>query len=127
MNKRSAMFVAGGLVVALFVAGVAMAMGVTGPSADAKTTTSRREPIVQTRTRTVTVHKTANGDDDGAVIVKTLPADDATTPGHDGAYEDDDAYEDHESDDDESDDASEDHEDGGSDDDGTEDHESDDD
>jgi hypothetical protein len=81
MNKRSAMFVAAGLVLAMVVAGVAMAMGVTGPSTEAKTARSgRSEPIVKTVTRTVKVHKEAKADEGGGVIVRTLPAGDTPSP-----------------------------------------------
>src|SRR5215213_3171313 len=59
MKKRSAMVVAAGLVLALALAGLGLAMGITGPSADAKAPKPhhRRAPIVHTTTRTITVHK----------------------------------------------------------------------
>jgi hypothetical protein len=107
MNKRSAMFVAAGLVLSLLVAGIAMGMGVTGPSADAKTMSAKgQKPIVKTVTRTVTVHKKEKADGTvGAVIVKTLPASGSTSSPSGqtsaGGYEDDDQYEsdEHESED----------------------------
>ncbi len=59
MKQRSAMVVAAGLVVALALAGLGIAMGMTGPSADAKTAGKqlRKPPIVHTVNRTITVHK----------------------------------------------------------------------
>jgi hypothetical protein len=103
MNKRSAMFVAAGLVLSLLVAGLAMAMGVTGPSADAKTAARDRKPAVETVTRTVTIHKKATGQDAGTIVVTTgAPA--TSTSSDDGAFDDDDAFED--------DDRNDDHEDG---------------
>jgi len=59
MKQRSAMVVAAGLVLALALAGLGLAMGMTGPSADAKSPKlpHRRAPIVHTTTRTITVHK----------------------------------------------------------------------
>lgn len=58
MKPRSAMVVAGGLVLALALAGFGLAMGMTGPSADAKAPRPQhRPPIVHTTTRTITVHK----------------------------------------------------------------------
>jgi hypothetical protein len=61
MNKRSAMMVAAGLVLTLVVGGVAVAVGVVGPSTSAAgPRTVRREhprPIVKTKKRTVKVHR----------------------------------------------------------------------
>jgi cobalamin biosynthesis protein CobT len=116
MNKRSAMFVAAGLVLSLLVAGVAMSMGVTGPSADAKTVARSQKPIVKTTTRTVTIHKQAKGEAAaGAVIVRTTDPAGGTVAesGDDDQYESegmDDESEDQESEDQESEDQeSEDH------------------
>ena len=71
MKKRSAMFVAAGLVLAMIVAGVGFAMGMTGPTADAKKAplqvkASKQKPIVHTVTKTITIHKKAKATDDGA-------------------------------------------------------------
>ena len=62
MKQRSAMVVAAGLVMALALAGLGLAMGMTGPSADAKAPqrAQHRAPIVHTVTRTITVHKPAS-------------------------------------------------------------------
>ena len=61
MNKRSAMMVAAGLVLTLVVGGVAVAVGMVGPSTSAAgPRTVRREhpkPIVKTVKRTVKVHR----------------------------------------------------------------------
>jgi hypothetical protein len=90
MNKRSAMFVAAGLVLTMIVAGLAMAMGVTGPSADAKTTARQSKPIVHTTTRTVTVHKQAKGtDNSGTVIFRTSPSTGTSTSSSDDQFESD--------------------------------------
>ncbi|MGE5225635.1 MAG: hypothetical protein ACM3OO_02040 [Planctomycetaceae bacterium] len=72
MKKRSAMFVAAGLVLAMIVAGVGFAMGMTGPTADAKRAplqvkASKQKPIVHTVTKTITIHKKAKATDDGPV------------------------------------------------------------
>jgi hypothetical protein len=62
MNKRSAMMVAAGLVLTLVVGGVAVAVGMVGPSTSAAgpRTVRRQEqpkPIVKTTKRTVKVHQ----------------------------------------------------------------------
>jgi hypothetical protein len=61
MNKRSAMMVAAGLVLTLVVGGVAVAVGMVGPSTSAAGPRMvRREhpkPIVKTVKRTVKVHR----------------------------------------------------------------------
>jgi len=62
MNKRSAMMVAAGLVLTLVVGGVAVAVGMTGPSASSaqpKLTHKKNKPIIKTTKKTVTVHKKA--------------------------------------------------------------------
>jgi hypothetical protein len=63
MNRRSAVMLAGGLVLTLIVGGLAVATGLTGPAvSDAETLTggASAEPIVRTVRRTVTVHKKAD-------------------------------------------------------------------
>ncbi len=62
MNKRSAMLMAAGLVLAMLVGGVAIAVGLTGPAASAATPRVVKhhkapKPIVKTIRKTVTVHK----------------------------------------------------------------------
>jgi hypothetical protein len=64
MNKRSAMLVAAGLVLTLMVGGVAIAIGMTGPSASAASPKTakqhhKQKPIIKTIRRTVTIHKKA--------------------------------------------------------------------
>lgn len=102
MNKRSAMMVAAGLVLAMLVAGMAVAAGFTGPEASAGGSRTNgaietREPKVRTITETVTIHRKAKGDDDttAPVIVTQTPATPATSaPDVDDDGFDDDAYED---------------------------------
>jgi hypothetical protein len=63
MNRRSAVMLAGGLVLTLIVGGLAVATGLTGPAvSDAETLTGggSAEPIVRTVRRTVTVHRKAD-------------------------------------------------------------------
>ena len=79
MKQRSAMVVAGGLVMALALAGLGLAMGMTGPSADAKAPrrAQHKAPIVHTVTRTITIHKPASSTGD----VSTLSTGSAWTAG----------------------------------------------
>jgi hypothetical protein len=77
MNQRSAMLTAGGLVLAMVVAGVALAMGITGPSqAAANVSEGRhaRSPIVRTVNRTETVHRQAKSSGSSSGFVATAPA-----------------------------------------------------
>jgi hypothetical protein len=60
MNKRSAMLIAAGLVMTLIVGGVAISVGLTGPTsskAALRTSTRKAKPIVKVKKRTVTVHR----------------------------------------------------------------------
>jgi hypothetical protein len=74
MNKRSAMLVAAGLVLTLVVGGVAVAVGMTGPSASSAqpklTHHKKNKPIIKTTKKTITVHKKAKAQP-GAVV--TVP------------------------------------------------------
>ena len=65
MNKRSAVLMALGLTAALVVGGIAVAAG-SGPasgqaSSGTNAPTAKAKPIVKTRTRTVTIHRQADG------------------------------------------------------------------
>jgi hypothetical protein len=108
MKQRSAMLVAAGLVLALAVAGFGLAIGMTGPSADASAPRHHRKPIVHTVTHTVTVHKPASeGSSAPAGTVVTTSANTAMlSSGSDDSFEhetesdDDDAFEGGESGDD---------------------------
>ena len=79
MNKRSALMVAAGLILTLVVGGLAVAIGLTGPSVSSAVPRERRaavEPMVRTVRRTVTVHKQADPTR-GTVVqlaASTLPA-----------------------------------------------------
>jgi hypothetical protein len=61
MNKRSAMLMAAGLILTLIIGGVAMSVGLTGPTpSEAGPRAERRQtaaPIIKTVKHTLTVHK----------------------------------------------------------------------
>lgn len=116
MNKRSAMMVAGGLVLALLVAGMAVATGFTGPEAAANSSRVSRvkpepqKPEIHTITRTITVHKKADAPQSSVapapvVVTQTqapvAPASSDPSGYEDDGYGDDDQYEgeDHEGED----------------------------
>ena len=79
MNRRSALMVAAGLILTLVVGGLAVAIGLTGPSVSSAVPRARRaavEPMVRTVKRTVTVHRQADPTT-GTVVqlaASTLPA-----------------------------------------------------
>lgn len=114
MNKRSAMLMAAGLVLTLIVGGVAMSVGLTGPTpSEAGPRAERRQtaaPIIKTVKHTVTVHKRGSatpatgasgsssagsvsgsiGDDDGGYGDDAESEDHGEHSGDDGMGEDDD-------------------------------------
>ncbi len=75
MNKRSAMLMAAGLVLAMVVAGIAITAGLTGPSASAAAPRAVRhhplKPIVKTVHTTQTVHRKAPG---SSVVTRSTSA-----------------------------------------------------
>ena len=67
MNKRSAMLIAGGLVLAMGLAALAVSLGITGP-APAVAAQGRATPIVRVERRTVTIHRSADAPSAAALI-----------------------------------------------------------
>lgn len=121
MKKRSALLVAAGLVLTLIVGGLAVAVGLTGPSVStAVPRVDRRatsEPIVRTVRRKVTVHKKAEAKP-GEVVQIAAPATATTSSndlsqssGDDPSFGDDESHEssEHEDEDHGNEDHSEDH------------------
>ena len=77
MNKRSALFVAGGLVVTMLIAASAILMGVTGPSsahANVVPPHHKQKPVVKTIKRTVTVHEPALAPSTSTYVTSTTTA-----------------------------------------------------
>lgn len=111
MKKRSALMVAAGLVFTLVVGGLAVAIGITGPTVSGGTPRAGRsvEPEVRTVERTVTVHKKAKADGSSVVQVadpstttpSSSPSGSADSSSDDSSSEDYDSGE-HESEDHES-------------------------
>ena len=70
MNKRSAVIMALGLTAALVAGGVAFAAGIGPTAGEASTAVApavvKQDPLVRTRTRTVTIHR--QGDASGAGV-----------------------------------------------------------
>jgi hypothetical protein len=88
MNKRSAMLVAAGLVLTLIVGGVAIAVGMTGPSSSAASPKTvkqhkKQKPIIKTVRRTITVHKKAPA---AAVAAPVYAASSGTAPSTSSGY-----------------------------------------
>jgi len=59
MNKRSAMLIAAGLVLTLGIGGLAVSLGLTGPT-PVSAAAAGPERVVKVERRTVTVHRTAD-------------------------------------------------------------------
>lgn len=79
MNKRSAVLVASGLVLAMVSAAFGIMMGFTGPSSagtEGIRLHAHRKPVVKTVTDRRTVHKTAPGGTSGSstVVLTATPA-----------------------------------------------------
>lgn len=70
MNKRSAMLIAGGLVLAMGLAALAVSLGITGPTP--AVAQDRATPIVRIERRTVTVQGRADAPSAAALV----PSDD---------------------------------------------------
>jgi hypothetical protein len=107
MNKRSAVLVAAGLVVALIAGGLALGSGVVGPEPTAAVASAGRQqpdPRVRTIKRTIKVHRPAQaGNATGGTALSAGPS--ASTPSwsddsfdhedegdhdeHEGEFEDD--------------------------------------
>ncbi len=91
MNKRSASMVAAGLILTLVVGGLAVAIGLTGPSVSSAVPRAERtasKPVVRTVKRTVTVHKKAEPQTAGVVQV-AAPVVPATAPSTSTSMSDD--------------------------------------
>ena len=99
MNKRSAMLMAAGLVLTLIVGGVAMSVGLTGPTPSGATPRAEQRqtatPIIKTVRHTVTVHKrgsvtpaTGTSGSGSAGSVSGSTGDDRGSDSHDGQGED---------------------------------------
>lgn len=69
MTKRTAMLMAAGVVAALLGGSLALAFGLSGNTAAVADTPARRDPIVRTIHRTVTVDKQAKGSDQPVRVV----------------------------------------------------------
>jgi hypothetical protein len=76
MNKRSAMAIAAGMVVALIVGATAVSIGLGGPgTAAAGTERASGKPVVRTVHRTVTVHRPAKASPEArTVVISSAPA-----------------------------------------------------
>ena len=59
MNKRSAVLIAAGLVLTLGIGGLAVSLGLTGPSPVNAAGPVRPERVVKVERRTVTIHQKA--------------------------------------------------------------------
>ena len=91
MNKRSAVLIAAGLVLTLGIGGLAVSLGLTGPTPVNAVETARPERVVKVERRTVTVHRKAKAPS-AATVVLSAPAPgsgmgEATEDGYEGEHE----------------------------------------
>ena len=100
MKKRSAILMAAGLVVALLSGAVAMTIGLSGNGAAEAGDRAKRDPIVRTIKRTVTVHKDAKATDQASVQVVRLDSSSSATSDPSASESDDDGYDSESEDDD---------------------------
>jgi len=99
MNRRTAMVTSAGIVIAMLVAGLATTMGLTGPSADARSAGRRPAPRVRTTTETVTIHRKADAPSAAPAtyrVVQTAASGaSASSLEDDAAWDEEDEAEDH--------------------------------
>jgi hypothetical protein len=95
MKKRSALLMAAGLVVALVAGAVAMTIGFSGNGTAEAGSRAKRDPVVRTIRRTITVHKDAKATDQASVqVVQLSSSDPSTTSDSSGSEsESDDSFE----------------------------------
>jgi hypothetical protein len=91
VNKRSAVLIAAGLVLTLGIGGLAVSLGLTGPTPVNAVETARPERVVKVERRTVTVHRKAKASS-AATVVLSAPAPsagmaDGSGDGYEGEHE----------------------------------------
>jgi hypothetical protein len=69
VNKRSAVLIAAGLVLTLGIGGLAVWLGLTGPTPVNAVETARPERVVKVERRTVTVHRKAKATSAATVVL----------------------------------------------------------
>ncbi|HEX6264557.1 MAG TPA: hypothetical protein VF036_04675 [Actinomycetota bacterium] len=89
MNKRSAVLIAAGLVLTLAIGGLAVSLGLTGPTPVNAAGPARPERVVKVERRTVTIHQKA-GSPSAATVMLSAPASDPAIDGDsDDGYDED--------------------------------------
>jgi hypothetical protein len=73
VNKRSAVLIAAGLVLTLGIGGLAVSLGLTGPTPVNALETAQPERVVKVERRTVTIHRKAKASS-AATVVLSAPA-----------------------------------------------------
>ena len=96
MNKRSAAFIAAGLVAVLTLGGIAFSLGLTGPTvsaASARNKPGHVQPIVRTHTKKIVVHRQAPTPPARTVVMPASSSYTASATSVAGGYEgSDDGY-----------------------------------
>jgi hypothetical protein len=73
VNKRSAVLIAAGLVLTLGIGGLAVSLGLTGPTPVNAVESARPERIVKVERRTVTIHRKAKAPSATTVLSAAAP------------------------------------------------------
>ena len=96
MNKRSAVFIAAGLVLTLGIGGLAVSLGLTGPPPVSAAGPVRPERVVKVEQRTVTIHQKAKPASPATITLSAPASDPAIGDESDDGYENEHESESHE-------------------------------
>lgn len=94
MNKRSAVLIAAGLVLTLAIGGLAVSLGLTGPTPVNAAGPARPERVVKVERRTLTIHRKAESPPAATVMLSTPASGPALGESDDGYDEDESEHED---------------------------------
>jgi hypothetical protein len=87
MNKRSAVLVAAGLVFTLAIGGLAVSLGLTGPTPVDAAGSVRPERVVKVERRTVTIHRKADPASASTIVLSAPASNAAAGDDSDDGYE----------------------------------------
>ena len=96
MNKRSAVLIAAGLVLTLAIGGLAVSLGLTGPTPVNAAGPVRPERVVKVESRTVTIHRKAESPSAATITLSAPASDPSMGDDSDDGYESEHESESHE-------------------------------
>lgn len=89
MNKRSAVLIAAGLVLTLAIGGLAVSLGLTGPTPVNAAGPARPERVVKVERRTVTIRRKAESPSASNVVLSAPASDPSRGDDSDDGYDED--------------------------------------